>query len=124
MSHPFSIALGQIAAEQTKKGTINKAVEFVSRAADQGADLIVFPEIGMTQFFPQFQADSKWFEEAEPIPGGTTCDAMQEVASKHKIAIVVSIYEVAIAGVSYNSAAVIDSSGDLSGFQRLISILA
>ena len=122
MSRPFSIALGQIAAEQTKKVTIDKAVEFVSRAADQGADLIVFPEIGMTQFFPQFPADSKWFEEAEPIPSGTTCDAMQEIASKHNIAIVVSIYEVAIDGVYYDSAAVIDKSGELLGVQRMMHI--
>ena len=50
MSRPFSIALGQIAAEQTKKVTIDKAVEFVSRAADQGADLIVFPECALTGY--------------------------------------------------------------------------
>jgi len=122
MSRPFTIALGQIAAEQTKKATIDKAGEFLSRAADQGADLIVFPEIGMTQFFPQFRADPKWFEEAEPIPGGATCDAMQEFASKHKIAIVVSIYEEAIAGVYYDSAAVIDKSGELLGVQRMMHI--
>lgn len=122
MSRPFSIALGQIAALQTKKATIDKAIEFVSRAADQGANMIVFPEIGMTQFFPQFRADSKWFEEAEPIPGGITCDVMQEVAFKHKIAIVVSIYEVAIDGVYYDSAAVIDKSGELLGVQRMMHI--
>ncbi len=122
MSRPFSIALGQIAAEQTKKATIDKAGEYLSRAADQGADLIIFPEIGMTQFFPQFRCESKWFDEAEKIPGGITCDAMQEFASKHDIAIVVSIYEEAIAGVYYDSAAVIDKGGELLGVQRMMHI--
>jgi N-carbamoylputrescine amidase len=116
------IALGQIAAEQTKEATIEKAVGFVNRAADQGADIIVFPEVGMTQFFPQFRADSRWFAESEPIPGGATCNAMQKVASKRRIAIVVSIYECAIEGVYYDSAAVIDKDGQLLGIMRMMHI--
>lgn len=122
MSRPFTIALGQIAAEPTKPATIDKAVAFIGQAAGQGANLIVFPEIGMTKFFPQFRAEANWFEEAEPIPGGTTCNTLQEAAAKHKMAIVVSIYEVAIDGVYYDSAAIIDQSGELLGVQRMMHI--
>jgi N-carbamoylputrescine amidase len=122
MARPFTIALGQLAAEDTKQATIEKAVGFVAKAADQGADLIAFPEIGMTKFFPQFRADSKWFEEAEPIPGGATCDALQGVASERGIAIVVSIYECAIDGVYYDSAAIIGKKGELVGLQRMMHI--
>ena len=60
--------------------------------------------------------------EAEQIPGGVTCEAMQKVASDHKIGVVVSIYEVAIAGVYYDSAAIIDKGGELLGVQRMMHI--
>ncbi|MCL5959294.1 MAG: acyltransferase [Chloroflexi bacterium] len=122
MARPFSIALGQMVAEETRKASISKAVDFVGRAAGQGADLIIFPEIGMCQFFPQFRADYRWFDDAEPIPGGDTCESMQEAAAKHHIAVVVSIYEVAIEGVYYDSAAVIDRDGKLLGTQRMMHI--
>lgn len=122
MARPFTIALGQFVAEKTRKASIAKAVDFVGQAAEQGADLIIFPEIGMCQFIPQFRADCRWFDEAEPIPGGETCQAMQEAAAKHHIAVVVSIYEVAIEGVYYDSAAVIDKDGKLLGTQRMMHI--
>jgi beta-ureidopropionase len=122
VTRPFSIALGQMAAEQTKQQTIRKAAELVAEAADQGADLIAFPEIGMTRFFPQFRADSSWFEQAESIPGGATCRALQEVAAARGIAVVVSIYECAMDGVYYDSAAVIGKAGELVGVQRMMHI--
>jgi N-carbamoylputrescine amidase len=122
MARSFTIALGQIAADETKEATLAKAVSFAERAADSGADIIVFPEVGMTKFFPQFRADPRWFEQAEPIPGGPTCDALQDVASRRGIAVVVSLLEHAGMDTYYDTAAVIGKKGELLGIQRMMHI--
>lgn len=122
MTRKFTIALGQIAALGSRAETVEKAVRMTSDAADQGADIIAFPEIAMTPFFPQYRAESRWFAESELIPGGLTCTKLQEVAARRGIAIVVSIYERAIEGVYYDTAAVIGKSGELLGTQRMMHI--
>jgi beta-ureidopropionase len=122
MPRPFTIALGQLAAREDKKSTLAAAVDFVRQAGEQGANLIIFAEIGMTKFFPQYRADGTWLEQAERIPGGMTCQAMQEAAAKYKVGVVVSIYESPLDGVYYDSAAVIDTDGTCLGTQRMMHI--
>lgn len=122
MSRPFVVALAQISAEQEKTQTIAKAVRLIHSAGEQGADLVVFPEIGMTQFFPQFRADPSWFEVAEAIPGGPTSEAVSAAAAEANVAVVVSIFECAIDGVYYDTAAVFNRDGSLSGVQRMMHI--
>jgi beta-ureidopropionase len=122
MARPFTIALGQISAEDTKQATIEKAMGLVKEAGSLGADVILFPEIGMTKFFPQFRADEKWFAEAERIPGGPTTEALQRAAADSGVAVIASIYESPLDGVYYDSAAVIGKKGELVGVQRMMHI--
>lgn len=122
MTRKFTIALAQMAALETKDETIQKALTYAQNAADSGADIIVYPEVGMTKFFPQFRADPKWFEEGEPIPGGPTCDALQTIAAERSIAVVASLLEYVEPDTYYDTAAVIGKSGDLLGIQRMMHI--
>jgi N-carbamoylputrescine amidase len=55
---------------------------------------------------------------AEKIPEGPTIRLMQDVAKKHGMALVVPIYEEEMAGVYYNTAAVLDSDGSYLGKYR------
>ena len=61
--------------------------------------------------------DSKWCDIAETIPG-PTIETMQGYAKKHSMVIVVPIYEREMAGVYYNTAAVIDADGSYLGKYR------
>ena len=60
---------------------------------------------------------TRWYEGAEPIPGPTT-EIMAEYARKHEMVIVVPLYEEAMRGAYYNSAAVIDADGTYLGKYR------
>ena len=55
---------------------------------------------------------------AEEIPNGPTTQFMQKIAKKHQMVIVVPIYEREMAGVYYNTAAVIDADGTYLGKYR------
>ncbi|HEY3484546.1 MAG TPA: nitrilase-related carbon-nitrogen hydrolase, partial [Ilumatobacteraceae bacterium] len=60
---------------------------------------------------------ARWCDIAEPIPGPTV-KTFQRYAKKHSMAIVVPIYEREMAGVYYNTAAVIDADGKYLGKYR------
>lgn len=122
MSRPFTIALGQLAAAESKDLTLKKAVDMIAAAGKAGADLIIFPEVGMTKFFPQMRADASWFDEAELIPDGITSQTLAEAARESNVAVIASIYECAIPGVYYDSAAVFDKDGSYVGTQRMMHI--
>ena len=68
----MKVACAQFRHEGDRAASLDKAIDWVSRAADQGADLIVFPELAFDFFFPQVRADAKYFDWSEPIPGPTT----------------------------------------------------
>ena len=57
-------------------------------------------------------------EAVEKIPDGPTVRLLQEVAKEHSMVIIVPIYEEEIAGVYYNTAAVIDADGKYLGKYR------
>jgi beta-ureidopropionase len=69
---------------------------------------------------PYFCAEQnpRWYEAVERIPDGPTVKLMQEQAKRHRMVIVVPIYEEDARGVYYNTAAVIDADGGYLGKYR------
>ena len=102
---------------ETKKMMIDKHVELIKQAADQGAQVTCLQEIFYGPYFCAEQ-DTRWYEIAEQIPDGPTIKLMQELAKQHKMILVVPIYEVDMTGVYYNTAAVIDEHGEYLGKYR------
>jgi len=90
---------------------------FIADAAAQGVQVLCFQEVFTQPYFCPSQ-DRKWYEAAEPVPDGHTTRLMQEHAKAHRMVIVVPIYEEAVAGVYYNTAAVIDADGSYLGKYR------
>ena len=103
--------------EDTKMMMIDKHVELIKQAADQGAQVTCLQEIFYGPYFCAEQ-DTRWYEIAEQIPDGPTIKLMQELAKQHKMILVVPIYEVDMTGVYYNTAAVIDEHGEYLGKYR------
>ena len=89
----------------------------IEEAAKKGVQVLCFQEIFTQPYFCPSQ-DTKWYEAVERIPEGETTKLMQEIAKKHSMVIVVPIYEEEMAGVYYNSAAVIDADGKYLGKYR------
>jgi len=109
---PGSDDLGAI-----KQAMIDKHVVLIEEAAEKGADVCCLQEIFYGPYFCAEQ-DIRWYELAEPIPDGPTIRLMQDLARRHKMVMVVPIYEVAMTGVYYNTAAVIDEQGNYLGKYR------
>jgi beta-ureidopropionase len=111
---PDTTDLGRI-----KSAMIEKHVGLIRQAADKGAQVCCLQEIFYGPYFCAEQ-NTKWYSTAEPIPDGPTVRLMQDLARKHKMVMIVPIYEVdgGLAGVYYNTAAVIDEAGKYLGKYR------
>jgi N-carbamoylputrescine amidase len=103
--------------EEHRKAMIDAHIPYIDKAGEQGVQILCFQEIFTGPYFCPSQ-DTKWYGMAEAIPDGHTTQLMCEYAKKHNMVIVVPIYEVDMAGVYYNTAAVIDADGTYLGKYR------
>src|SRR5262245_36074579 len=108
---------GQDDPARIKQAVIDKHMKFVEEAGKKGVQILCLQEIFSGPYFCAEQ-NPRWYETTERIPDGPTVKLMQEVARKHRMAIVVPIYEVEQTGVYYNTAAVIDADGTYLGKYR------
>lgn len=103
--------------EQIRQAMIKAHLPYIESAAKQGVQVLCFQEVFTQPYFCPSQ-DAKWYKAAEAIPNGPTTQLMCELANKYKMVIIVPIYEEDIAGVYYNTAAVIDADGTYLGKYR------
>ena len=99
-----------------QKAMLDKHLPLIDEAGKKGVQILCLQEIFNGPYFCPSQ-DKRWYAAAEPIPGPTT-ELMQAYAKKHEMVIVVPLYELAMRGVFYNSAAVIDADGKYLGKYR------
>ena len=103
--------------DQIRDKMLDAHIPFIEDAGRQGVQVLCFQEVFTQPYFCPSQ-DSKWYAAAEAIPDGPTTRLMQDYAKKHQMVIVVPIYEEAMTGVYYNTAAVINADGSYLGKYR------
>jgi N-carbamoylputrescine amidase len=101
---------------EIQQAMLEKHLPFIDEAGAKGVQILCLQEIFNGPYFCPGQ-DKRWYDAAEPCPGPTTT-IMQEYARKYEMVIVVPIYEEAMRGVYYNTAAVIDADGSYLGKYR------
>jgi hypothetical protein len=113
-SKPGTVVLGLIQTRCSPDPAENfaRAVERISQAARQGAQIICTQEFFRPQYFCQSE-NHDYFKLAEPIPGPSTA-ALQKLARRHKVVIIASLFEKRAAGVYHNTAAIIDADGSVA----------
>ena len=116
----FNIGLIQISLSKDINKNLEKAVEWVIKAAKEGAQVICLPELFRSQYFCQTE-DIKNFNLAETIPGQST-STVSEVAKKYKVSVIVPVFEKRASGLYHNSVVVIDADGNISGTYRKMHI--
>jgi len=92
MAPTLTIAVTQLTpvmADKTKN--LEMAIDYIQKAAEKRADIIVFPELYLTGYTCG-EKEGLFYDLAEPIPGATT-NALIEVAKKHDIYIVMGMPE-------------------------------
>ena len=94
--------------------------EGIALLAQHGAELIVLQELHNSLYFCQTE-DVNTFEQAEPIPGPST-DFFGQLARKHQVVIVTSLFEKRATGLYHNTAVVIERDGTIAGKYRKMHI--
>ncbi|MBS3818412.1 carbon-nitrogen hydrolase family protein [bacterium] len=117
----MKIALIQQYATKDPRDNLKRGIESFCQAAEKGADLVAYAELGFSHFLPQKPVDSRSLRLAEPIPGPTT-DKFRELARKYQVAVVLNLFE-RDGRQTYDSSPVIDSDGALLGVVRMIHIM-
>jgi N-carbamoylputrescine amidase len=103
--------------EKIRDKMIEAHLPLIDKAGASGVQVLCFQEIFTQPYFCPRQ-DKKWYAAAEAVPDGHTTRLMQEYAKKYRMVMVVPVYEEAMPGLYYNTAAVIDADGSYLGKYR------
>jgi beta-ureidopropionase len=100
-----------------RKAMVAKHLRLIEQAARQRVQILCLQELF---YGPYFCAEQKarWYELTERVPDGPTTQQFVKLAKKHRMAIVVPVYEEEMTGLYYNTAAVIDAGGQYLGKYR------
>jgi N-carbamoyl-D-amino-acid hydrolase len=65
--------MGPIAKPETRASCVARLIAMMREAKGRGADVVVFPELALTSFFPRWVIEDEaeldsWFETAMPNP--------------------------------------------------------
>ncbi|MGD1860579.1 MAG: Nit6803 family nitrilase [Leptolyngbyaceae cyanobacterium] len=112
----------------SQNGTMEKVLAAIARAADQGVELIVFPET-FVPYYPYFsfvtppvlmgKAHMQLYEEAVVVPSPAV-EAVSRAAQAHEMVIVLGVNE-RDAGSLYNTQLIFDADGSLLLKRRKIT---
>ena len=110
--------------QQTNKGDNQSNLAHIAAQAEQasvaGARLLLLQELHNDRYFCQTE-DTACFDLAEPVPGPST-EFLSELAARHRMVVVGSLFERRAAGLYHNTAVVLDSDGSLAGRYRKMHI--
>ncbi len=101
---------------EIQEAMFEKHLPFIRQAGEQGVQILGLQEIFNGPYFCPSQ-DARWYEAAEPVPGPTV-ERLAPLAAQYQMVMVVPVYELAMRGVYYNTAAVIDADGTYLGKYR------
>src|SRR5437899_4780607 len=88
-----------------KKKMIARHEDLIATAAKKKVQILGLQELFYGPYFCAEQ-QTRWYELTERIPEGPTVSRMQKLAKKHKMVLVVPVYEVKMTGVYSKTAAV------------------
>lgn len=120
MPKVVTLGLVQMHCSKNPKENLAKALEKAEQCASSGAQIIILPELFLSQYFCQGK-DDKNFNLAETIPGPTT-EVFGKLAKKTKTVIVCSLFEKTSKGKYYNTIAVVGMDGKVLGTYRKMHI--
>jgi hypothetical protein len=119
--------LGPVARDEGRAAVVKRLIVLLEEAKARGCDLVVFPELALTTFFPRWwiedQAELDAFFERE-MPGPPTRPLFDE-ARRLGLAFCLGYAELAVedgATRRYNTAILVDAAGRLVGKYRKIHL--
>jgi N-carbamoylputrescine amidase len=116
VTRTLSIACLQAAFGPDMAGNLDTVARLARDAAQQGAQVILPPELFQGIYFPTRQ-DPKWFETAFSVDQHPCVRALQEHAKQLGVVIPISFFE-KNGPRYYNSVAIADADGEILGVYR------
>lgn len=115
----MKLALAQMQITSSVSENLEKSLRLLREAARQGADLICFPEIQLSPFFPQYAGlnVSDYVMREEDTPVQTICSACRE---EHIFAS--PNFYLEYGGNRYDTSLLINREGEIIGRQKMVHI--
>jgi N-carbamoyl-D-amino-acid hydrolase len=116
--------LGAIQKSDSRETVVARMIELLNEAAARGADMVVYPELALTTFFPRWympdQAEvDTWFETE--MPNGATMPLFER-ARDLNVAITFGYAELTPDGEHYNTSILTNRRGEIIGKYRKIHL--
>ncbi len=83
---------------EIKERMIRKHERLIAQAAKRGVKVLGLEEIFYGPYFPAEQ-QTRWYDLTEPVPNGPTLERMRKLAKRHRMVMVVPVYEAEMPGV-------------------------
>ncbi len=113
---PLRLALVQLACSDERARNLDKAEEMVRQAAENGAQLVLLPELFEYLYWPQVERE-EYFSLAHPLDGHPFLPRFQALAAELGVVLPVSFFERA-GQAHFNSLLMIDADGSALGLYR------
>ena len=113
------LALVQMPNYGSVKLNLNRSLQAIETASEQGAELVLFPEVQLTEFFPQYQGQdvSKYAVSID----GEILNRFCDICRKNKISAVPNLYLLEN-GKTYDASIFIDGNGEIKGIQKMVHV--
>lgn len=115
----MKLAMYQMSNAGSMEKNLQKSLQAIETSAAEGADLILFPEVQLTEFFPQHPGQ-------DATGYGVTIDSeimqsFRDACRKHQIMAVPNVYLLE-KGKYYDTSILIDKSGEIVGMQKMVHV--
>ncbi|MFN3688232.1 N-carbamoyl-D-amino-acid hydrolase [Salinarimonas sp.] len=116
--------LGPIQRDEKREAVVARMIALMDEAAREGADLVVYPELALTTFFPRWYHEDRaeadvWFERA--MPNEATAPLFAR-AREHGMGMSFGYAELTPEGRHFNTAILVDKAGAIVGTYRKIHL--
>ncbi|MBO0143068.1 N-carbamoyl-D-amino-acid hydrolase [Agrobacterium sp. Ap1] len=116
--------LGAIQKADSRESVVKRMIALLDEAAGKGADLVVYPELALTTFFPRWYMENQaeidfWFETEMP---NAATQPLFDRARELNIAITFGYAEKTPDGHYYNTSIITDRQANIVGKYRKIHL--
>ena len=112
------IALAQMKNEGTIQDNLDKSIEFIRQASENHASLILFPEVQLTELFPQYK--EKDVSQYRLKLDSKEVKMLQSASKRYNIISVPNIY--LEEEKNYDASLLIRKDGEIKGIQKMVHI--
>ncbi len=113
------LALVQMENAGSIKSNFTKSCNAIKEAAEMGADLVLFPEVQLTEFFPQYH--DKDITGYETTIDSDIIRSFCSICRDNHIMAVPNVY-LSENGKKYDASIFIDKDGSIKGIQKMVHI--